>query len=916
MTGQPEPVSGTASLRQQALGHDEPTAVFKGFRKTEEDRLRLAHKNGGGGREVARQRSEMVDVLLRELFSHILARHAPRGLPEPVVVAAFGGYGRRELSPFSDIDIIFLHPKSRLSPVAEECIRQTLTALWDIGFKVGHATRSLRDALKTANEDLVVKTSMLECRFLAGDRELFASFRKRFERECVQGREAAYIRWRLDNQARLHAKYGGSIFMQEPHLKNGVGGLRSYQNLLWLAYFKERVMTPAKLVEKKILRDAERRSLETGYDFLLRTRTALHHLAGRSSDLLTLQMQGRVAAALGYPEKHILRRIEAFMRDYYTHARQIAFLTTAATTRLEVIPETLRPRLLGFLQPRAARFDGFLAKGGRLFPESPKALAADPFRMMRAFHHAQSRHLGLSGELRDAIRNRLSKVDTAYQYATPPRETFLNILSRKGEVGRILREMHTLGFLGTYIPEFGDLTCLVQHEFYHRYTADEHTLVCIEKLDSVLFSEDVRFRGYRALLQQFEDPAILYLAILLHDIGKAANKRHHEDISATLADRVAHRLQLAPQRRKMLVTLVNAHGEMSAVAQKRNLEDPATIRQFAGIVGNKANLDALMLVTLADGMGTGDEKWSDWKETLVWTLHRNTAQYLERGEESRDASHLNIRKLRDQVAELLPPDFTEEISAHFEFMPDRYWRMFEAETVAGHLRLFRDFLGNHLRSESGALTPALHWIAHPELGHSEVWVCGWDRPRLLERIAGAFLSCHINILSADIFTRSDNLVLDCFHVDNSTLSAISAKEMARVESRLVESLRVEMYDFTPLLGRAARLRSYRISQEADLPSVISVSNSSHPVYTLVDIQTPDRLGLLYGILRALGEAGVNIETSRISTERDVALDSFYITGKNGGKVADAAAVRRLQLLLEGVCDAPRDEPPPATEARS
>jgi len=889
-------------LREQTKNRrGESVAIFKAFRKVEEHRLHLWHKGGGGGKEVARQRSGMVDVLMRELSTAIIAEVAPKGLPEPLVIAAFGGYGRRELAPMSDIDIIFLHPTTTSPKVTEEVIRKILMALWDIGYKVGHATRSISGAIKQANSDLVTKTALLESRFLLGTREIFTEFRERFENECVRGREAAYIKWRLANQKELHAKYGGSVFMQEPHIKNGVGGLRDYQNLLWLAYFKERIMTMPKLVESKILRDSERRALDRSYDFLMRVRAEMQYLGGRASDTLTLQMQGKVATSLDYPQKHILRRVEVFMREYYTNSREIQLITSSAMERLKLEPEPQKTGLLGFLKPKVETFDGFSSRGGRLYLESKDALASDQYRIIRAFHHAQVRQLELSGELRDSLRRKLPLINRTFQYARASRETFLAILSRKGEVGRILREMHDLGFLGRYIPEFGELTCLVQHEFYHRYTTDEHTLVCVAKLDGILFSDEQRFRGYRAMFQRLEDPAMLYLAILLHDTGKAANTRHHEDASATLAQKVARRLQLSSERRKMLITLVNSHYELSSIAQKRNLEDPETISQFAAIVGSKANLDALMLLTLADGMGTSDENWSDWKEGLVWTLYRYTSDYFDHGHSSMAISQKSLAELREGVGKRLPKDYTEEIAAHFGHMPDRYWQMFASEAVALHLRLFRNFLENHLRSESGALSPAFRWQARPELGHSEVAVCGWDRPRLLERIAGAFLASHINILSADIFTRADNLALDIFRVSTISHDPISsAKDIAKVEAQLSESLRVEDFDFRPLISRAARLRTYRISQDADLPTKISISNSDHPVYTLVDVQSFDRLGLLYRLLRAFGEAGVNIALSRVTTEMDVAIDSFYVSNKDGTKLSDSG-IRRLQRLLQRAC---------------
>ncbi len=886
------------ALREKTLKRGgESIEIFRGFRKVEEHRLRMWHHAGAGGREVARQRCDLVDILFKELFEGIIRSVVPKGLIEPLVVTALGGYGRRELTPFSDVDIMFVTPRSQPSKAAEEIIRKTLMTLWDIGYKVGHSTRSIAQTIKQANGDMITKTSLLESRYLSGDRDLFAEFKEHFESECVRGREGEYVSWRLANQAETRSRYGGSVFMQEPNVKNGVGGLRDYHSLLWISYFKERINTTAKLVERRFLRDSERRALEKSYDFLLRVRTEMHYLTGRSLDGLTLQLQGRVAAGFNFPQRHILLRVEAFMREYFSHARNIHLITQSVIERMNVVPE--KSGLFGILRPKIEKFDGFVARGGKLYEESRETFAEDPYRLIRAFHHAQVRQLNFSTELRDFVRRRLRLVDRTFQYARVARETFLAILSRKGEVGRILREMHDLGFLGRYIPEFGALTCLVQHEFYHRYTADEHTLVCIEKLDGVLFAEEEKFRGYRAIFQKLEDPAMLYLALLLHDTGKAANKRHHEDASAVLAQKVARRLQLSPERRRMLITLVNSHYEISFAAQKRNLDDPATIAEFAGIVGNRANLDALMLLTLADGQGTSDQNWSDWKEGLVWILYRRATDYFEGGRISITQFRKNLEDLREAVSRRVPKDFADEIEAHFEHMPERYFQMFDSEQIAGHVRLFRTFLETHLtREDPPPYAPVFKWIARPEQGHSEVWVCGWNRPRLLERIAGAFLSAQINILSADVFTRGDNLALDIFRVCSTQLTPVtSARDITRVETRLCDSLAFEDYDFSPLLNKDALLRTYRISQEAEIPTKIVVDNTSHPSFTLVDLQTPDRLGLLYDLLRALGEEDVNIELSRITTEMDVAMDTFYVTDGNG-KIIDESAIKRIQRLLQ------------------
>jgi len=880
----------------------DPITVFKGFRKIEEQRLRMWHNAGGGGREVARQRSELVDILFRELFEGVVNSVAPKkSLAGRLCVVAFGGYGRRELTPSSDVDILFLVSGTKKQDKdVEEIIRQTLVLLWDIGFKVGHATRTVDQAVKKANEDMITKTSMLESRFLAGEREIFSVFKEKFQNACVKGHEDEYISWRLANQAELRLKHGSSVFLQEPNVKNGIGGLRDYQSLLWISHFKLGVMTTAKLVESKILRETERRLLEKGYDFLLRTRTEMHYLNDRGMDTLTLQLQGRVAVAFNYQQKNILRKVETFMRDFYSHTRNIHLLTEAALERMEAVPAKKSAGFLALLRakPKPEKFDGFIARHGKLEPESREIFNDDPYRMIRAFHHAQVRQLEFHPELSDLVRRRLPLVNRTFQYASAARETLFAILSRKGEVGPVLRLMHNLGFLGRYMPEFGSLDCLVQHEFYHRYTADEHTLVCIEKLDGMLFADSERLSGYRKIFQKLEDPAILYLALLLHDTGKAANERNHEEASAVLAHKVARRLQLSPERRRMLITLVDSHYVLSKMAQTRNLEDPSTIEEFCRVIHSRQNLDALMLITLADGMGTSDQNWSDWKEGLVWTLYRRASQFLEGGPVAAEELRRNREEQRQNVVRILGREFADEAESHFHFLPERYFQMFGPEDIAAHMRLFHTFFENQHKEDAVALAPVFHWVARPEQGHSEVWVCGWDRPRLLERIAGAFLSAQINILSADIFTRGDNLALDIFRVGSTRHEPVTnQRDITRVESRLAESLAVEDFDFTPMISKESVLRSYKLSQEFDLPTRINVDNTSHPIYTLVDIQTPDRLGLLYDLLRAMGSAGLIIELSRITTEMDVAMDSFYIHSKDGCKIDEPAALKRLQRLL-------------------
>lgn len=900
--------------------------LYKKFLKIENHRIRLKHYSGGGGREICGQLATLVDIVLRHLLENALSTGNGSHPPMPKLsLVAIGGYGRGELNPFSDIDIMFLHPDSvkNVTGRFSEVIQHILYMLWDVGFKVGHSTRSVSEATKQANADMLSKTSLLEARLIAGDGALFKEFRAEFVRKCVNGYENKYILDRIENQRERHEKFGKTVYMQEPNIKNGCGGLRDYQNLLWIAFFKQRVQSTAGLVEKKLLNDSERRQLDRAYDFLLRVRTEIHYMNDRSADVIVMSQQLQLADKLKYGQKNILRRSEAFMRDYYQHARTIYNMTELLSQRLSLAELGMQPkspnrllRLLGKGRRTTEIFDGFKSVGTVLHAENPNIFTQDSSRLMRVFQHMQQRQLTLAPELQHLIRRRLHLVDRTFQYSKAARETFLAILSRKGEVGRVLRAMHQVDFLGRYIPEFGQLTCLVQHEFFHRYTADEHTLVCIEKLDALIDTEEPKLLEYKKLFQNLENPGILYLALLLHDTGKASNARLHAEASAFYAQKVASRLQLLPERRKALIFLVDHHSTLSSIAQRRNLDDTSTIAEFAGLVKTQPNLDALMLLTLADGQGVGDSAWSDWKETLVWQLHRNSTLYLADGEAFYRRRQIEREGLHETVSSKMAADFHDEIDAHFEMMPDRYFQTHSVAAIIDHIRLFRAFLEGHENADQ-PLAPAIRWVPQPNKGHTEFWFCGWDRAELLARIAGSLSVAQLNILSADAFTRADNLVLDVFRVCNTTFQAVTEeKDMLLVEKKLRLSLAQEQFDFMPLLEKALKRRGYHLSQEIDFPTRIVIDNQAHPVYTLVEIQTPDRLGLLYNLLRAFADRTIQIALSRITTEKGAAIDTFYVTDFEGKKVRGEEHLAGLQQALwkASQIHAPPLKPtPPATK---
>ena len=448
------------------------------------------------------------------------------------------------------------------------------------------------------------------------------------------------------------------------------------------------------------------------------------------------------------------------------------------------------------------------------------------------------------------------------------------------------------------MPEFGHLTCLVQHEFFHRYTADEHTLVCIDKLDALAATDDPKLIHYRKLFEQLTDPLVLYLALLLHDSGKAVG-RPHSEASALFAQRVAARLQLSSEQRKSLILLVDHHLTMSKMAQQRNLDDPTTVMEFAQTVKDQKNLDALMLLTLADGQGTSADTWSDWKESLVWQLFHESSRYLADRKSYYEQTRIARESLRASVAENLSADYTEEIEAQFEYMPDDYFRATRVPEIVEHIKLFRSFLDNVSIAREFPLRPAVKWKVVPEEGHTVMTFCTWERERLLAKVAGSFSVVPSNILSANVFPRDDNAVLGVFRVcDTKARPVSSPSDFELVEQTLRRALEDESFDFVPPIEKA-KLLSVRPAVGIEFPTRIAIDNKSHPIYTLIEFQASDRIGLLYDALSCLDRENILIPLFRINTQAGAAIDTLYVVDASGRtKITDLQRIRTIQQHLK------------------
>jgi [protein-PII] uridylyltransferase len=882
------------------LSPAERIALYKQFLKIEEQRILQHHRSGAGGLEIARDRAALIDVVLSSILKASL-RARKEGVSLPIALVATGGYGRGLLNPRSDIDLLFLLPRAsnKLPPPLQELVQDVLYLLWDVGFKVGHACRSIVECVQQAKIDQENKTSLMDARLIAGDKELFEQFHTRFAKECIDKGHEAFFELRRQDLRTRHDKYSHTVFLQEPNVKESCGGLRDYHSIQWVARVKTGSAKLEDLVEKKILTAGAYKEIEEAYDFLHRVRNELHYHTKKGTDQLTLQLQGVVATAFAYPQRNILRSTEAFMRDYYRHTRHLYQHATSLMEAFQIEQDSRAESgirsFLTFRKKSREEFDGFVARDGRLFPANQEIFKEDPSRLMRLFQHCQVRNLKLSPQIRRLIANHWEDIDRPFRYSKTNRQIFQSILERKGEVARILRLMHRIGFLGRYLPEFGALDCLVQHEFFHRYTADEHTLRCIEQLDQLISDANPRREIYRRLFHEIEDPYALYLALILHDTGRAENVREHIDGSAMLAARLCNRLQIQGARRSLIMFLVDNHLTFWRTATTRNLDDPEVIAEFAAIVKNKSNLDVLLLFTYVDSSGTAPDAWSGWKESLMLQLHTATRHFLLNGRE-KYAKKLDADRLalRDEVLGIMRDDYHPDVNRHFERMPAPAFHFRQASHIVTQVRTVRHFL----RREDDTKDPfasCIKWIDHTDKGYTELVLATRDKPLLLEKVCCALASEQINILSADLFTRTDGIVVNIFRVCTTNFEPVSD---ASTRKRFLETfetiLAADEYEPEKYLRRRVNFLKPRTDHEIPVPVRAYVTNELHPTCTTVEIQGLDRIGLLHDLFHTINQHGLNTAHARICTEKGVAMDTLYITTAEGKKITDPETLRQLE----------------------
>ncbi len=879
--------------------------AIKEFIKTEESLIEEIHRSGESGLKVARYRSTLIDSILKIAYQIENKRNKS---DLQISVVAVGGYGRGHLNPGSDIDLLFLLPQksSQLDKEISELVQNILYLLWDTGIKIGHASRSVLECIAEAKAEQQSKTAMMDSRLLAGDKELFEQFEKKFEKNCILKDQEEFLELRLKDREKRHKQYSYTVYLQEPHVKESCGGLRDYHSIRWVTRVVKGTSDLDLLQKERIFTKLALKELKAAYDFIHRVRNELHYHTKSSTDILTLRLQGIVATNFNYPEKSILRRCESFMRDYYRHSRNVFNHTNSLIQIFKLAnTESKESSWKRLFSPKKKReeFDGFVARQGLIFPQNSQIFEDDSNRIMRMFQHCQIKGLHMSPAMRKLVKSYIPIVESkTFRHSASNRKTFQAMLERKGDVAMNLRRMHRVGIIGAYMPEFGALDCLVQHEFFHRYTADEHTLRCIDELDALVDNEQPNREIYRRFLMDMDDPYALYLALILHDTGRAENVREHTDGSAMLASRVCTRFKITGNRRSLLTFLVDHHLTYWRYATSRNLDDPAVIEEFATIMRDKQRLSVLLLFTYADSSGTNEEAWSSWKESLMLQLYRATMQYFDAGKENYQASlNEEMSILLEATKSKAEPELLSEIDRHFELMPNRYFRFRKPESILNHLKTISKFFEQDKLAEHDK-TNLLKWRTMADRGYSEITLVCWNRPWLIEKACCALASEEISIISADVYTRKDNVVCDLFRVCTLDHQPITDKKaQKRVADTLNELIQVDDYDPSKYLKRKKNyLRKDTNEGSIPFPVRVKTNNYISKTCTAIEVQALDRIALLHDLFYLIGKNKLATLHARICTEKGAAMDTIYVTNLDGSKIEDEELLRSLESQLAEV----------------
>lgn len=894
------------------------------FFRLEREMLLRYHRKGDSGLRVARAGSIVIDVLLEKLFSAALEQAIKElgEAPTPIALMALGGYGRKEMAPYSDIDLMILLPNRR-ERAQDRAFYQSVTEnllypLWDLGLKVGHSTRTVRQAMDEAAAELQSRNAFFEARFLNGSRSLYQSFEKAFQNLATRRDISADIELQSQQRAERHSKFGNTPFVQTPDIKQGVGGLRDYQGALWLARQRFGIRSTPDLVRKNLLTATEARNFVEAYDFLYRVRNELHFFSKRPIETLDLERQPVVAWGLGYKQRDIFKRVELFMRDYYSRVRVIHRISRFLEDhfRHRDLP-TSRDRFSFGAVIEAHRsthgrtVDGFIIRNGIMDPCSSQVFEEDPDRMIRVFRHLQQYQTTLSLGLERLIEASAAEIIPTIIQSEAANRSFRAILQTAGAVHPILEKMHELGVLGRFIPEFGKLTCLVQHEYYHRYTADVHVLNTIAELDRIFQAKDQDTRFYRKVIRDCDNPTLVYLALLLHDIGKSEGVAGHDKRGAAMSKAILTRLGVEHPFAGQIYFLVANHLEMARFWQRFDIDDPETIESFAKFVQEAERLRFLFVLTFCDSRGTSADLWSGYKQLLHERLFRATHRQLT-DEKSVTRQRMERKNnLQREILERASGGISrEEIDAHFHLLPERYFIYHSVEEIELHLRMVHELLAQITTAESvNSLLPAVDWVDDTDLGLTVVDVVTWDRAGLFSKLAGAFSVAGLNILSAKAISRGDHIAIDTFYVVEPGGSVVQDQNALKAFQKHVEAALTEDVDLMDQIRKQAEksvsryFRPDRNRLQATIEPTINVYHELSLKRTIIEVEANDSIGLLYGLSRTISKHGFDITFARISTENGVANDTFYVEKSAAPRTAEATDIVDLKTaLLETIAE--------------
>jgi [protein-PII] uridylyltransferase len=891
----PAPRQSSAPRGENALSREfessrAPGAIARTYLDGIRDELAERHFAGASGTEIVRDYTAAVDDLMRALFRYADAEHSRRfpKLNQKLCVVARGGYGRAEMNPYSDVDLLFLHDY-KLGPYAEIVTELMLHALWDAGLTVGHGIRNARESIRLASEDFKEKTAILDARYLTGDETVWSELQSLLVAEVLNRNQQKFFQAKLAETRERHARYGDSIYLLEPQLKEGEGGLRDLHTALWLAKVKYKVHSIEELVQRAIITAAEEAEVLEARDFLFRVRNSLHFLSKRHFDQLTFEYQERIAPMLGFSGDRGLSASAMLMRTYYQHASTVLRFSEGLIAR---VVEGSSGRFSRRGIARTIRH-GIIIQHDLLSISDADLFRRDPLNLITIYADCQAHGVGLAGGAYQQVRDNLPLIDNDSMRADPRTgAALMEILSGKSRVAETLEAMHRAGVLGAIIPEFGNLYARVLHDLYHIYTVDRHSLVAVRELERLRAGE---FKKTAPLLtevaRELDLLPLVFLALLLHDIGKGHGHDHHER-GALLTAEVCRRLGLDSEEIDLVVFLVREHLTMSQVAQKGDIDDEVTVEDFARGVGSIDRLKALYLLTFADMRAVAPNVYNNWRDMLLSDLYMRALKILEHGHREAVDPARRLAAAKSEVVRRLTKAKAPaaEVRSFVDEMPDRYFFTVPETDIQLHFELMRSL------GERPLVTRHRHF---PELEFSEFIVVTPDRPGLFSMIAGALTANNLNILSARITTRANGIALDVFRVSHLGPTGAVAMEEERWDRvvRDLERVITGQQDIADLVASAHHVRTGARKFVRRVATEVTIDNRTSEKYTVIDVFTQDRVGLLFAITHTLFDLGLLIHLARISTNADQALDVFYVSDRKGQKIEELARMRDLREKL-------------------